>query len=277
MNFRRTTLSAILLFSILTGFTTCSGKSNSQVVNSTFNDQSSIIAKGDTVKVLGNNIMLVYQDKKNNYWFGSWGEGVYRYDGKTILLFTTKSGLCHNRIDEIQEDGSGNIYFNTSGGISKFDGQNFTTLSMTSNSNKDWKLEPDDLWFKYAQDSGWVYRYDGKFLHRLTFPNTKLGDEFIASHPASKYPNMKASPYNVYSIYKDTKGNVWFGTGVLGVCRYDGKSVDWISEDDVTELHDGPANGVRSIIEDKDGKFPLFKERMIISTKNGIRFLKLLI
>lgn len=39
------------------------------------------------------------------------------------------------------------------------------------------------------------------------------------------------------------------------MCRFDGKTFDWISENDVTEIHDGPANGVRSIIEDKDGYF----------------------
>lgn len=199
--------------------------------------------------------MIVYQDKKNNYWFGSWEDGLYRYDGKTILHFTTKDGLPHNRIDEIKEDKSGNIYFNTSGGISKFDGQNFITLSTIRNSNNEWKLEPDDLWFRFAQDSGLIYRYDGNFLHHLKFPNTNLGDEFIANHPRSEYPNMRTSPYNVYSIYKDSKGNVWFGTAVLGACRYDGKSFDWISEVDVTEIHDGPSNGVRSIIEDKDGYF----------------------
>jgi len=69
-----------------------------------------------------------------------------------------------------------------------------------------------------------------------------------------KHP-IYSNPSAVYSIYKDSKGNVWFGTNPLGVFRYNGKSIDWISENDVTELHDGPANGVRSIIEDQDGYF----------------------
>jgi hypothetical protein len=30
-----------------------------------------MIAKGDTVKELGSNIMVIYQDIKNTYWFGS--------------------------------------------------------------------------------------------------------------------------------------------------------------------------------------------------------------
>jgi len=96
-----------------------------------------------------------------------------------------------------------------------------------------------------------VYRYDGKLLHRLELPKTKAGDEHIAEHPRTKYPNIKYSPYDVYSIFKDSKGNLWFGTALLGVCRYDGKSFAWIPE---SELRNG-SFGTRSIIEDKDGKF----------------------
>jgi ligand-binding sensor domain-containing protein len=60
---------------------------------------------------------------------------------------------------------------------------------------------------------------------------------------------------NIMVIYQDQKNNYWFGTVVLGVCRYNGKSFDWITEQDVTEIHDGPSNGVRSIAEDKNGDF----------------------
>ncbi len=233
MNRQIMKLNLLISFSILTS---CNGQSAPQEADTDILNER--IAKGDTVKELGSNIMLVYQDKKNNYWFGSWQDGLYRYDGKTILHFTTKSGLPHNRIEEIKEDNSGNIYINNSKGISKFDGQSFVTLSI-ANSGNEWKLEPNDLWFRQGWDSGFVYRYDGNSLYKLQVP---------------KHPNH-ANPYSVYCIYKDTKGNVWFGTNPFGVFRYNGKTFDWISEVDVTELHNGPANGVRSIIEDKDGNF----------------------
>ncbi|MBI2271938.1 MAG: hypothetical protein HYU69_16480 [Bacteroidetes bacterium] len=225
-------MNALLFVSILTLLTSCSGQNTFHSA-----DKTPSLTVGDTVRELGNNIMLVYQDKKNNYWFGSWQDGLYKYDGKTILHFTTKSGLPANRIEELKEDNSGNIYINTSKGISKFDGQRFTTLSIV-NSGKEWKLEPNDLWFRQGWDSGFVYRYDS-VLYKLQVP---------------RHPNH-VNPYAVYSIYKDTKGNVWFGTNPLDVFRYNGKTFDWISEPDVTELHNGPANGVRSIIEDKDGYF----------------------
>ncbi len=238
-------------------FTACRAQVNTNDASIPLKDPHAIpISIGNIVTEMNDSIMVVFQDKHDNYWFGGNGAGVYRYDGKTIVHFSTKDGLCGNRIWKIEEDKSGNLYFPSQQGcISKFDGQKFTTLSIVPKTDKDWKLEPDDLWFRSGQDSGVVYRYDGTTLYRLPFPKYKLAEDLIAKYPRAKYPTMNFNPYDVYTVYKDTKGNVWFGTGIIGVCRYDGTSINWISEEDVTELDDGPANGVRSIIEDTEGKF----------------------
>lgn len=233
-----TKLHLLLILNFIMLLSSCSGQFVSHTAGERQHDIQSTTAIGDTVAELGKSIKLVYQDSKLNYWFASWENGLYRYDGKTIIHFTAKGNLPDNRIEDIKEDKSGNIYFNTSKGISKFDGQNFTTLTVTDSDNE-WRLQPDDLWFKSALFPEEVYRYDGKFLYKMQFPK----------HPT--YSNT----YAVYCIYEDSKGKVWFGTNPLGVFRYNGKSIDWISEEDVAELHDGPANGVRSICEDKDGYF----------------------
>lgn len=236
-------MKTVIFFYILTIITSCNGQISNKKTNPDLSEN------GDTVKELGSNIMVVYQDKKNIYWFGSWETGLFRYDGKTLINYTTKHGLQNNRIDEIKEDKQGNIYFNNSGKIVKFDGYNFISESTTINRSNEWKLEPDDLWFKSYQDSGCVYRYDGKYVQRLKFPKTQEGDDYLA-----KFPNVNYSPYDVYNIYKDSKGNVWFGTAALGVCRYNGKSFTWISEKEL-EFDVETAFGIRSIIEDSDGKF----------------------
>ena len=240
-------LTTHLLLSILSILTSCNGQTTQSNNNSIIVKE--IKAKGDTVKELGSSIMVIYQDTKNTYWFGSWETGIYRYDGKTLINFTTKHGLQNNRIDEIKEDKLGNIYFNSGGEIIKFDGQNFIKISTTINLNSEWKLESDDLWFKSYQDSGCVYRYDGKHLHRLKFPKTKEGDDYFA-----KFPNVNYSPYDVYIIYKDSRGNVLFGTSALGVCMYNGKTFTWLSEKEL-EFDVETAFGIRSIIEDSNGKF----------------------
>lgn len=212
----------------------------------------------EVVTELDKAIWHIFQDSKGTYWFGSPGQGLYRRDGNTFAHFTTDSGLSDNYIGvgKILEDKLGNLYIATANGISKFDGRTFTTLKVddADPSSTEWKLEPDDLWFPGGQDTGVVYRYDGKSLRKLTFPTTADGD--VRSPPRSKYPNAKYSPYDVYTVFKDSRGNVWFGTSNLGACRYDGKTFAWISE---TELgfdeKDNRNFGTRSLIEDRDGKF----------------------
>ena len=231
-----------LLISLFFTWTSC----NAQPPTPSTHNQS---IQNDSGVELSKNIMLVYQDKKNNYWFGSWEDGLYKYDGKTLLHFTDKDGFPHKRINEIKEDRSGNIYFNTSEGISRYDGRTFTILIETKNDSNHWELKPGDLWFWPADYSGEVYRYDGKYLFKLAIPHTKTEDKLSLRYPGA------IGDYEVYTIYKDSYGNVWFGTNPAGVCRYNGVSFDWIAEEDVTEYHNGPANGVRSIIEDKEGYF----------------------
>lgn len=239
-NFQLSTmkLNLIILLSILTLCTSCSGQTSYPKKNT---DQfKDLVVKGDTVNELDNSIMVVYQDNKNVYWFGSWETGVYRHDGKTLINYTTKHGLPNNRIDEIKEDKSGNIYFTSchpNSTITKFDGNTFTILAPIA--GKDWKLQPNDLWFKHAYQNEKVYRYDGITLFELQLP---------------KPPNLP-NPFEIYSIYKDKKGNIWFGSNPVGVCRYDGESFEWITEEDVTEFRNEGANGVRSIMEDKNGDF----------------------
>ncbi|MCD6011178.1 MAG: hypothetical protein K0Q79_1040 [Flavipsychrobacter sp.] len=234
----------LLLLSTIALFTSCNGQTPNQAGNT---EEQAV--KGETVTTLSSNIMVVYQDKKNNYWFGSWQDGVYRYDGHSIVHFTTADGLPANRIEEIKEDKQGNIYFTTSEGICQYNGKLFLPLKETMIAGNTWQLRPDDLWFKNCRYEGYVYRYDGRELHQLKLPPSEPGEEQMR-----KYPN-NPSPYGVYCIYKDSKGNIWFGTAVSGACRYNGKTFDWILEQDVTEFHNGPSNGVRSIAEDKDGHF----------------------
>lgn len=224
----------LLVLTILTLLTSCNGQISGHKRTT---DQ---FTKGDTVKELGSSIMVIYQDKNNVYWFGSWETGVYRYDGKTLINYSTKHGLPNNRVDEIKEDKSGNIYFVScypQSSVVKFDGQLFSIL--TAVPSNEWKLQSDDLWFRDSYQAEKVYRFDGLTLSELQLPK----------------PPKLSNPFEIYSVYQDKKGNIWFGTNPVGVCRYDGKSFKWITEEDVTEFRNEGANGVRSITEDKNGDF----------------------
>lgn len=204
-------------------------------------------------------IWYMFQDSKGTYWFGSRGQGLYRWkgEGNAFDLFTTDSGLPHNEIGRIQEDGSGNLYINTGNGISKFDGRTFTTLKLDESAPavSEVKLGPDVLWFAAGGDAPQALFYDGKSLRHLKIPTNADGDSFEARWPRAKYPR-RACPYDAYTIYTDTRGNVWFGTANLGALRFDGKNFAWIGESELGfDEKDNRTFGTRSIMEDKDGKF----------------------
>ncbi len=214
----------------------CNGQNKPENINNNVTQQTSVPPKESNIYIfnaitateIDKNIRSIFQDKNGNYWFGTNGMGVYRYDGRTLIQCTVKTGLSNNQVQSIQEDDSGNMWFGTGlFGVSKFDGRIFSTLTNKENlqlnngSKSDWKIEPNDLWF-YA-GSG-VYHYHGNSFVYLPLDKPS----FNSKQPQSSPYNL--SRYAVYSILKDKKGNVWFGTQAQGVCRYDGKSFTWFTE-----------------------------------------------
>ena len=199
---------------------------------------------------LDDHIRCMLQGKDSAYWFGSDGRGVFRWRGEGTELeqFTTEQGLPSDRVRGIREDKVGTIFVCTDqGGVSRFDGEAFTQLRALDPPESTWALQPDDLWFPDGQDTGSVFRWDGTSLHRLAFPTTAAGDAHIAEFPRSKFPNARSSPYDVYTITKDRKGRIWFGTSSLGACRFNGATFTWVGNGENGSF------GVRSIFEEPEG------------------------
>jgi len=268
---------ALILFAFL-AIISCRGAGNGAGRHD--HTQVAPIAVGDTVEQLGDHLWYIFQDSKNVYWFASDGEGVFQWDGITIIQYTTADGLAGDRIRQISEDKEGNLFFSTLNGISKFDGLKFTTLQVIV--SNEWKLEDDDLWFQMIGNSstGGAYRYDGKTLYHLEFPKHYLHDDITRNSSSEQF-----NPYAVYSIYKDHLGAIWFGTAAIGACRFDGQSVKWMYDDDLTYTPSGGSFGIRSVYEDKSGDFWICntrqrfkfdfektkqKDRLIYETKAGI-------
>ncbi len=230
-------------------------------------------ARGERVAELSKSLWVVFQARNNDFWLGSDGQGVYRHDGASIVRFTTKDGLSGDRVREIKEDASGNIFVGTLDGISKFDGKSFVTLTPVQNQGLEgWRLHADDLWFKGDSMVDGPYRYDGKTLHHLKFPKSDREDAFFKDNAKRPW-----SPYGVYTIHKDSRGHLWFGTVALGLCRYDGKSFSWMYERELSETPGGGSFGIRSIMEDRHGKFWINNtaQRYTISPEPGeVRYKK---
>ncbi len=234
-------------FAVITFLLSCLNPCNGQTQNNNSSSEANtpnlttqFNSLNATVHSIDKNIRSIFQDRNGNYWFGTNGAGVYRYDAKNVTQFTVKDGLADNQIINIQEDDFGNIWFGTGAfGISKFDGTKFTTPTdedkITNGKQTDWKSKNNDLWFF---GGGGVFRYSNPSLDYLPFDTSSLNAQITP---------FSLSRYGVYSILKDKKGNLWFGTQAEGVCRYDGKTLKWFKEKGLS----GPA--VLGLFEDSKG------------------------
>ena len=203
--------------------------------------------QGIHTNTLSKKIRSMLQDNQGYFWFGSDGEGVYRYDGKSYIQFTYEHGLGDNQIRNIGQDPSGAIWVGTGMGVSRFDGHAFhqaneeTPFALPSSKTAVWKSAPGDLWFEASDKEEGVYRYDGKKLSHLLLPQSPLDAGY------KRGESNLISAYGVYTILKDSKGAVWFGTQTLGVCCFTGTSFFWLTEEGLS----GPA--VRALFEDSKG------------------------
>lgn len=246
---KKTSIMIYLIFSLFMNFCCVEKKSTDKEINNSKVINKEIEA---TISLIDQTIWVIHQDKKSNFWFGSKDNGVFYYDGQLLKNYTIKDGLISNDIRGIQEDSNGYIYFDTGQGVSKFDGQIFSTLPIVNpdSPTNDWVLQPDDLWFRIGFNKNGVYRFDGEYLHYLIFPKSPQEDAFYKINS-----NTSLQPYGLYTIYKDRKGFMWFGTSSLGFCRYDGKSFSWHYENQLQTTQSGGDFGTRAIFEDKEGFF----------------------
>lgn len=149
----------------------------------------------------------IYEDKEGIIWFASNGNGVYRWDGKTISNLSEKDGLCNNFVQSVLQDSKGNFWFATRfGGICNYDGKKFYA---TGNEDLDhcfgWTIMEDKsgkLWFTSA-GSG-LFRRDGNNITHYT-KSDGLGNMYVQS------------------LLQDKNGNLWVGTSG-GVYRFNGKT-----------------------------------------------------
>ncbi|MBL9077923.1 MAG: hypothetical protein JNL08_10495 [Planctomycetes bacterium] len=190
----------------------------------------------------------VLQDRSGNYWFGSWNEGVCRFDGETFTYFTVADGLTGNQVRAIQEDRNGVVWFECDAGICGFDGQRIVTPSRRDHAAKhDWRIAAGDLWFMANGAVGATevealpgcYRYDGEVFTFLAYPVRAMPDQ---------YPNFATT-----GIARGRDGRVWCAT-YDAVFGYDGRSFTTLDDRSLGLGGDSGRLHVRCVLEDSKGR-----------------------
>jgi ligand-binding sensor domain-containing protein len=200
-------------------------------------------------KQISEYVRRIFEDSRGNLWFGTGSDGVCRYDGDTLVYFTTNDGLSGHQVTGILEDQRGNIWFSTIGGISRYDGKQFTNFT-----EKD-GLSSNAVWSIYEDSRGTIWAGTVKGLCKY---NPEAGAKFSAfALPQADVPNPtpRFSTQLVSSILEDKNGNLWFGTDGAGVCKYNPSAAkNGKKKFTLITTKDGLCdNSIVCIIEDKEG------------------------
>ncbi len=156
-------------------------------------------------------------------------------------------GNVHNGF----RDKAGNLWFGTTGaGAVRFDGKFFTHFTTKDKSGKN-SVTPlledhaGNIWFSTGDG---IYRYDGENF--TSVPIIRVGPQ---SFTLNSSPGRNAGPLSVISAMQDRKGNIWIGTELSGVYRYDGRSFTPFLSQGV--INDGGLrlNTITNILEDRQG------------------------
>lgn len=103
-------------------------------------------------------------DSKGMKWFGTWGGGLSRFDGKTFKNYTTADGLAGNIVNAIEIDKQGVMWIGTNNGVSRFDGKTFKNFTAMNGlvGNYIYSIAVDSDGNKWFGTFGGVSRYAGK-------------------------------------------------------------------------------------------------------------------
>lgn len=183
-------------------------------------------------------VRVMFQDSKQNIWFGSNGDGLIRYNGKTLERAFDDPDFKNDAVRGIAEDQAGNVWFGTSSGLTKYDGSSYTHYTAKDGypTNEIWSLVIDQTGTIWIGSIAGVHQFDGKTFTPFTLPKASVQN-----------PESKLSP-DLAKIMEDKDGNLWFLIDGYGITVYNGETFTHFTKENGL-----PDNNVADLLEDKDG------------------------
>ncbi len=187
-------------------------------------------------------IQCITGDDDGNIWFGTYS-GLHRLKNEKITTFSTQRGLSHPRVHSLCIDRRGTLWIGTRDGLNRLENQEFTRFK-TNDGPHNYILsiledKQGHMWF--GTRSGLYHLADGLPV------------------PAPQPEGLKSS--QIYCIYEDSAGILYFGTRHRGMFR---KNADSFTQ--MTSQNGLPQNRIEFITGDNLGN-------LWLAGKFGISFI----
>jgi len=189
-------------------------------------------------------IFPIFRDRNKNLWTGTYENGFFKFNGKEFKNFSEKDGLIGTFMCAGMEDKDGNIWMGTNKGVSIYNGKEFKNLHGRKNG-----LHGDSVTSIIQDRKGRIWLGGNK---GGTIWN---GNKFKAFDLESDAQN-----FDIWFEFEDSKGNIWFGTYLGGLFRYNPKNDFGSTEkaiEDVSKKLNLKSKTYLAIEEDKEGNMYL--------------------
>ncbi|MBK7390519.1 MAG: hypothetical protein IPI23_16030 [Bacteroidetes bacterium] len=132
------------------------------------------------------------EDNSGTIWFGTRGNGLYCFNGKTFSNFDIEEGLRGNYVYQIIKDKKGHLWIGTNKGVSCYNGKSFNNYTSINGlaDNSVLSIIEDRKGIIWLGTSNGVSQFDGKSFTSISFQQG-LTNKFI------------------WDI-EDQTGNIWF-------------------------------------------------------------------
>lgn len=203
---------------------------------------------------MNNSITSIREDQKDNLWIGTYGDGVYEFNGKKFARIDFHLELYKQTVLDIYFDNRDNIWLATlSSGIAQYNtvAKTFNWLTENeglSNNHVQSIIQDKSGNYWFGTSGGGVCNYFGKQFTNYD-KSSGLAGNFI------------------YSVFRDSKQRLWVGTSDKGLSVFD--SAKFFNYN----LNNGFANvKVKAINEDNEGNIYIGTDGEGVFVFNGTEF-----
>lgn len=148
-------------------------------------------------------IRSIRQDRGGDLWFATI-EGVYKYNGQSFSLYTTKDGLAENSTNCIEIDNENRIWVGTQNGISLLSGQSFISslIDESSGSNV-------INFMRYYKGRIWAGTNNGLYS---VIADKSLDEKNLIFRHYGLDDGLRSLETNLNAVFIDQQNRFWFGT-----------------------------------------------------------------
>ncbi len=207
----------------------------------------------DMERIGKNSVLAIAEDQDQKIWIGTDGAGLYKFDPESKLFTayrhssTHRNSLSSNVVKSLLVDDKNNIYAGTfGGGLNHLDTKTGRFTHYIHRTGDNTSISTNHVWALLQDKNHQIYVGQLAGLDEFS-PDKKVFTPLRVTGP-------KYTP-SIYGLQEDKAGNIWIGTPLDGIYRYDPQAKTFRSflniPGDSTSM---PTNEIVELAENARGK-----------------------